>query len=102
MDPQVMTETIKSSFLFNFRTGNLVVDTLITGLIIMCSSYLLNLAQRLTSMDFLAMVRWIRYRSSASIIITGHWREEALASQHHHHRSLERKHYQASIIITGQ
>jgi hypothetical protein len=71
MDPQVMTETIKSSFLFNFRTGNLVADTLITGLIIMCSSYLLNLVQRLTSMDFLAMVRWIRYRSSASIIITG-------------------------------
>jgi hypothetical protein len=53
------------------RTGNVVMDTLLTGIIIMCSSYLLALAQRLTSLDFVAMVRWIRYRSSASIIITG-------------------------------
>lgn len=54
-----------------FRTGNVVMDTLLTGIIIMCSSYLLALAQRLTSLDFVAMVRWIRYRSTASIIITG-------------------------------
>lgn len=71
MDPQVMVETMKSSFLFSFRTGNLVVDTLITGFIIMCSSYLLTIAQKLTSLDFFALMRWIRYRSSASIIITG-------------------------------
>ena len=72
MDAQSLMETMKSSFLFSFRTGNLVMDTLITGIIIMCSSYLLTIAQKLSSLDLVAMMRWIKYRSSASIIITGH------------------------------
>jgi hypothetical protein len=74
MDAQALMETMKSSFLFSFRTGNLVMDTLITGIIIMCSSYLLAIAQKLSSLDMAAMLRWIRYRSSASIVITGHSR----------------------------
>ena len=72
MDAQSLMETMKSSFLFSFRTGNLVMDTLITGIIIMCSSYLHTIAQKLSSLDLVAMMRWIKYRSSASIIITGH------------------------------
>ena len=32
-------ETIKTSFLLNFRTGNMILDTMINGLIIMLVGY---------------------------------------------------------------
>ena len=41
MDPAL--ETIKTSFLLNFRTGNMILDTMINGLIIMLVSQILQL-----------------------------------------------------------
>ena len=45
-------ETLKSSLLFNFRTGNVLVDTLITGMIICFSTYLMNLASKIQKIDY--------------------------------------------------
>ena len=42
----ILQETIKSCFLFNFRTGNVVIDTFITGFVIYISTYLMGLAGR--------------------------------------------------------
>ena len=42
---------IKSSFLFNFQTGNVIVDTFLTGMIIMLSTYLFNLTERLVTLS---------------------------------------------------
>jgi len=42
MDDHQVLETIKSSFLFNFRTGNVILDTFLTGLIIMMSTYFMT------------------------------------------------------------
>ena len=49
MDQHQTMETLKSSFLFNFRTGNVMVDTIVTGFIIMISTYLLNVFNGLFS-----------------------------------------------------
>ena len=46
MDQHEILETLKSSFLFNFRTGNVMIDTMITGFIIMVSTYLFNAASK--------------------------------------------------------
>ena len=48
-------ETLKSSLLFNFRTGNVAIDTLITGLIICISTYLINLASKIQNVDYRAL-----------------------------------------------
>ena len=48
-------ETLKSSLLFNFRTGNVALDTIMTGLIICLSTYLMNLASRLQQLDYRAL-----------------------------------------------
>ena len=45
-------ETLKSSLLFNFHTGNAVMDTFVTGLIICLSTYLMSLASKLQEVDF--------------------------------------------------
>ena len=45
-------ETLKSSLLFNFRTGNVALDTLITGLIICMSTYIINLGTKLQNVDY--------------------------------------------------
>ena len=45
-------ETLKSSLLFNFRTGNVAVDTIITGLIICLSTYIINIASKLQNIDY--------------------------------------------------
>lgn len=52
-------ETLKSSLLFNFRTGNVAFDTIITGLIICLSTYLINFASRIQTIDYHALfVKW--------------------------------------------
>merc|ERR1712013_482440 len=43
MDDQQVIEILKSCFLFNFRTGNVMIDTFVTGLIIMISTYIFNM-----------------------------------------------------------
>ena len=65
---------IKSSFLFNFRTGNVIVDTFLTGMIIMLSTYLFNLTQRLVTgdLDLMRLVRfWNSFKQTSSIVISG-------------------------------
>ena len=52
---QLNLETLKSSLLFNFRTGNIAIDTLITGLIICLSTYLINLASKIQNIDYHAL-----------------------------------------------
>ena len=73
MDTDSMMETMKSSFIHNFRTGNVVIDTLVTGLIIMMSSYILSLANSLLNLDIMGVFKYFRmkYKSSAKIVITG-------------------------------
>ena len=50
-------ETLKSSLLFNFRTGNVVIDTLLTGFIICLSTYLMNFASKLQEIDYRELLR---------------------------------------------
>jgi len=71
MDSEKLMETVKSSFIYNFRTGNVVIDTMVTGLIIMFSSYLLTFVQKLLDMDLASLFHWIKYRHTAKIVITG-------------------------------
>ena len=69
-----MFEMIKSSFLFNFRMGNVMVDTFVTGMIIMMSPYLFNLTHRLVTGDWnlmrLAWI-WCSFKHTSSIVISG-------------------------------
>lgn len=44
-------ETLKSSLLFNFHTGNIVLDTFVTGFIICLSTYLMSMASKLQDID---------------------------------------------------
>ncbi|XP_014678925.1 PREDICTED: protein HYPER-SENSITIVITY-RELATED 4-like [Priapulus caudatus] len=47
MDMGHAVETLKNSFLFQFRTGNVVVDTIITAAIVCFTTYLLTLPSHL-------------------------------------------------------
>jgi len=47
-----MLETLKSSLLFSFHTGNVVVDTFVTGFIICVSTYLVSLVSKFQDVDF--------------------------------------------------
>ena len=72
MNQGVILETIKSSFLFNFRTGIVIVDTLITGLVIVVTTHLLNLVTSNSSRLVQIWQQWLRRGSSrAKITITG-------------------------------
>ena len=74
MDRDQLLEMIKSSFLFNFRTGNVIVDTFVTGMVIIMSTYLFNLAQRLVTgeWDLMRLVRfWSSYKKTSNIVISG-------------------------------
>merc|ERR1712061_528488 len=68
MEKEQILETLKSSFLFNFRTGNVMVDTVVTGLIIMFSTYLFNLGSDLCkNLDYKHWLRWYRVKDRAQI-----------------------------------
>merc|ERR1712082_449036 len=74
MDRDQLFEMIKSSFLFNFRTGNVMVDTFVTGTIIMMSTYLFNLTQQLVTQDWNLMRlagSWCSLKQTSSIVISG-------------------------------
>ena len=74
MDRDQILEMIKSSFLFNFRTGNVIVDTFLTGMIIMLSTYLFNVTQRLVigDLDLMRLARmWYSIKQISSIVISG-------------------------------
>lgn len=51
-------ETLKSSLLFNFHTGNAVFDTFVTGFIICISTYLMSVASKLQDIEF---KEWFSY-----------------------------------------
>ena len=71
MDQSEILETMKSSFLFKFRTGNVMLDTMITGFIIMISTYLLNFANQIfNSLDFASWGKW-SLKKKAKITISG-------------------------------
>merc|ERR1712038_625940 len=73
MDQHQTLETIKSSFLFNFRTGNVMIDTMVTGVIIMLSTYLLNIFNNLFSkfdMNYFTKM-WLSGKSVSKITISG-------------------------------
>ena len=53
MNPTQIRETLKSLFLFSFRTGNIVLDTLLTGIIIRLSTHFHSLANTMASWDIL-------------------------------------------------
>jgi len=70
MDTNQITETIKSSFIYNFRTGNVMLDTVLTGLIIMFTTQIINFISNFFRMDF--WTYWEGLKSNDSkIIITG-------------------------------
>jgi len=72
MDQHQTLETIKSSFLFNFRTGNVMIDTMVTGLIIMLSTYLLNMFNTLISkLDLSELTKNWSGKSVSKITISG-------------------------------
>jgi len=71
MDQTQILETLKSNFLFNFRTGNVMVDTFVTGLIIMLSTYLLNLSNNLFNFDWSSWLGNWSLTKEARIVISG-------------------------------
>ena len=73
MDQHQTLETLKSSFLFNFRTGNVMIDTFVTGLIIMVSTYLLNVFNNLFhKFDITQWADWFQVgKKRSQITISG-------------------------------
>ena len=73
MDPAL--ETIKTSFLLNFRTGNMVLDTMINGLIIMAVGYITtsmgSLSRNITMKTVRESMLWLMGYRKRSIFITG-------------------------------
>jgi len=71
MDQGEILETLKSSFLFNFRTGNVIIDTFLTGFIIMISTSLVNYVTKLfNGFDMFYWNRWTVPKKS-KITISG-------------------------------
>ena len=66
-------ETLKSSLLFNFHTGNVVLDTFVTGLIICLSTYLMSMVSGLRDIDIQSwlVILFGEPRSTNEIIISG-------------------------------
>lgn len=61
-----LLETLKSSFLFNFRTGNVLIDTFVTGFIICLSTYVMSFLHRAQNIDFKKIVlQWIFGKENA-------------------------------------
>merc|ERR1712004_537415 len=71
MDQTQILETLKSNFLFNFRTGNVMVDTFVAGIIIMLSTYLLNMSNNLFNFDWSSWFSNLNLKREARIVISG-------------------------------
>ena len=73
MDPAL--ETIKTSFLLNFRTGNVLLDTMINGLIIMAVGYVTTSMGAISRNFTLTKMRegflWVMGYRKRSIFISG-------------------------------
>lgn len=68
-----ISETIKSSLLFNFHTGNVILDTFVTGLIICLSTYLMSMVSHLHDIDIRGwlVVLFGESRCANEIVISG-------------------------------
>ena len=73
MNEHEILETLKSSFMFNFRTGNVMIDTMITGFIIMVSTYLFNAASKVfNNLDMFSWYgNWTNVEKRSKIMISG-------------------------------
>jgi hypothetical protein len=72
MDEAHIIDTLKSSLLFNFRTGNVLLDTFITGFIIFISTWLISMTSRLREIDITKFMSWFRSQTNENkIIISG-------------------------------
>jgi len=72
MEEQQVIETLKSSFLFNFRTGNVMIDTVVTGFIIMFTTYVFNSANNLfKNWDWDRLFGLYKTERKSTIIISG-------------------------------
>jgi len=73
MDEQQVIETLKSSFLFNFRTGNVMIDTVVTGFIIMLTTYVFNLFNGIfKNREWEKLFRsWCSEEKKSKIVISG-------------------------------
>jgi len=72
MDDQQVIEILKSCFLFNFRTGNVMIDTFVTGLIIMLSTYIFNMLNNMSkTWDWKMLFNWYVANSQARIVVSG-------------------------------
>ncbi|XP_014672608.1 PREDICTED: protein HYPER-SENSITIVITY-RELATED 4-like, partial [Priapulus caudatus] len=69
MDMGHAVETLKNSFLFQFRTGNVVVDTIITAAIVCLTTYLLMLPSHLGWLP--EAWRRLRLRNRHQLMIEG-------------------------------
>ena len=76
-------ETIKTSFLLYFRTGNVVIDTMITGLIIACMPYLFKSVNKII-MDFISNWRVLNLKKESRITITGRNVQGTIATTAHY------------------
>uniref|UniRef100_A0A6C0JAY1 AAA+ ATPase domain-containing protein n=1 Tax=viral metagenome TaxID=1070528 RepID=A0A6C0JAY1_9ZZZZ len=64
-------ETIKTSLLFQFHTGNVIFDTLINGLIICITSYIMSLTINIKNMNFRNLFKFITNFNCNMIRIIG-------------------------------
>ena len=76
-------ETIKTSFLLYFRTGNVVIDTMITGLIIAFMPYLFKSVNKII-MDFISNWRVLNLKKESRITITGRNVQGSIATTAHY------------------
>ena len=73
MSSSVGLETLKFQLLHSFRTGNLMVDTLVAGIIITCSSYIFDRLRLILNipLSLSCLVDFVLRRKTTEIVIRG-------------------------------
>ena len=73
MSSSVSLETLKFQLLHSFRTGNLLVDTLVAGIIITCSSYIFDRLRLIVNipLSLSCLVDFVLRRKTTEIVIRG-------------------------------
>ena len=72
MDHLQLIETVKSSLLFSFRTGNVLIDTIVTGIIIMFATKLVRIFNYLVDLDYWSFMKPVlRRKRKSKILIVG-------------------------------
>ena len=96
-------ETLKSSLLFNFHTGNAVFDTFVTGIIICLSTYLMSLTGKLQEFDFREWFEYLRGNTDAynEITISGKKMEGARSTRCNYSTTFHALLYQIKKLDCG-